>query len=376
MSYRWLRPLLFAADPERIHEAALELLAEIDNSHLLRRWLHSRYSFRHPSLEVKMFGLTFPNPVGIAAGFDKNAAAPRALAGLGFGFIEVGTVTPRAQPGNPRPRLFRLPKDEALINRLGFNNAGARAMAERLHRINDLAVPLGINIGKNFDTPIERAVDDYLACLRVLYRYADYFVVNVSSPNTPGLRELQREEALSRLLAHLQAENASLAERWGIRQRPLLVKVAPDLSTAELQAVLGCVEAHGVAGIIATNTTIRRPALAGAAAAEAGGLSGRPLRDRSTRIIAAIYRLTGGRIPIIGVGGIFNGDDALVKIRAGASLVQVYTGFVYGGPSLPSRINRRLVTQLASMGMKHVSDVVGIDADKWPDPGEPERDSD
>ncbi|HEY8449952.1 MAG TPA: quinone-dependent dihydroorotate dehydrogenase, partial [Bacillota bacterium] len=230
-----------------------------------------------------------------------------------------------------------------------------------------LAVPLGVNIGKNRDTPNERAAEDYRACLRVLFPYADYFVINVSSPNTPGLRELQRGDALRQLLGALRTENGALAAQWGLGARPLLVKIAPDLGMEELEAILAAALEAGVAGVIATNTTVRREGVRGAAG-QAGGLSGRPLRERSTRVIAAVYRLTGGRLPIIGVGGIFSGDDAYEKIRAGASLVQVYTGLIYEGPSLPARINRRLLALLERDGFDRLAAAVGRDAQRWPDP--------
>lgn len=370
MLYRWLRPLLFAADAELIHESMLELLATIQDDHRLVGWIRNRYSFQHPSLRVNVFGIEFANPIGLAAGFDKNAVAARVLAALGFGFVEIGTVTPRPQPGNPRPRLFRLAEDGALINRLGFNNDGTERIAGRLERLGKLSVPLGINIGKNFDTGNDRAADDYCLGLSRLYRYADYFVVNVSSPNTPGLRKLQQAETLNQLLQRLQSENQKQASREKIPPKPVLLKVAPDLSLAELEEILTVARAQQVAGIIATNTTIGRPALASPHATEAGGLSGKPLRDLSTRIIAAIYRFTGGQIPIIGVGGVFDGDDAFDKICAGASLVQVYTGFVYGGPGLPQRLNKQLAARLQEAGYDNVAAAVGTAAGHWPPPGE------
>jgi dihydroorotate dehydrogenase len=286
-------------------------------------------------------GLDFANAVGLAAGLDKNAAYIDALAALGFGFIEVGTVTPRPQPGNPKPRLFRLEGHEALINRLGFNNEGVEKLLRNVEKARYRGV-LGINIGKNFDTPIERAASDYLTCLDAVYERASYVTVNISSPNTKNLRELQSGERLGELLAALMERRRALAQRHGAT-RPLLVKIAPDLDDAQIEAIAEAAVRHGIDGLIATNTTLARDAIAGdPRAGEAGGLSGRPLFARSTLVLGKLARALAGRVPLIGVGGILSGADARAKIDAGASLVQVYTGFIYRGPALIGDMRRAL----------------------------------
>jgi dihydroorotate dehydrogenase len=283
----------------------------------------------------------FPNAVGLAAGMDKNGVALPGWAALGFGHVEVGTVTWHAQPGNPRPRLYRLPNSSALINRMGFNNAGAIALAERLRALVPLSVPLGISIGKSKITPVDEAVTDYRSSLRALYPYGDYFAVNVSSPNTPGLRGLQDRSLLDELLAGLRAESAELAD--GGVHKPLLVKIAPDLSDNAIAELLEVCLHRGVAGVIATNTTVSRDGLAAAdvsTGVQAGGLSGQPLRERARDVVAFVHRETGGALPVIGVGGIGTVDDALRMVGAGAALVQLYTGFVYAGPHLVRSVNR------------------------------------
>src|SRR5690606_17593866 len=313
-----------------------------------------KHSYSDPILQTSVFGLDFANPLGMAAGFDKNAKVPNRLADLGFGFVEVGTVTLRPQPGNPKPRMFRLREDGALINRLGFNNDGAEAVAERLSRVDKRCV-IGVNIGKNKDVPNDEAIENYLECFRIVHGVADYVAVNISSPNTPGLRELQRADHLEELLRALTNEN----ERLG--GKPLPVKIAPDLSESEIEAAAEICSAQGIAGIIATNTTIGRAGLRSAAveAIGDGGLSGRPLSKRSTEVIAKLYRYTEGRVPIIGVGGIFNGQDAFEKIAAGASLVQAYTGFIYSGPGFAADVNRTLAETLREKGFSSVSEAVG-----------------
>ncbi|RMH95922.1 MAG: quinone-dependent dihydroorotate dehydrogenase, partial [Calditrichaeota bacterium] len=292
-------------------------------------------------LRREVFGLSFPNPVGLAAGFDKNARVYRQMGRLGFGFVEIGTVTPRPQPGNPRPRLFRLPEDEALINRMGFNNEGVEAVAARLRR-RPKGLIIGGNIGKNKTTPNDRAVEDYEICFRKLYDQVDYFVVNVSSPNTPGLRALQEKGALRELLQHLQALNRRMSS-----PRPLLLKIAPDLTPGQLDDIIEVVQETGLAGVIATNTTVERRGLRTSPrklqAIGEGGLSGRPLRERATEVIRYLHRASGGAFPIIGVGGIHSPEDALEKMEAGASLIQLYTGLIYRGPGLVGEIKRRLV---------------------------------
>jgi dihydroorotate dehydrogenase len=290
-----------------------------------------------------VFGVRFPNPVGLAAGMDKDGRALPAWAALGFGFVEVGTVTRHPQPGNPRPRLFRLRSSEAIINRMGFNNAGAQTLAARLERLGPLSVPLGISLGKSKITPVEEAVEDYCASLRALYRHGDYFAVNISSPNTPGLRSLQDRTALTELLGELNSTAAELSR--GGAAKPILVKIAPDLTDSAIGELLEVCAEHDVSGLIATNTTLGRSGLAEADAGladEAGGLSGRPLATRARDVVQFVSKETDGKLPIIGVGGIFSADDARRMVDAGASLVQVYTGFIYEGPGLVRRITKAL----------------------------------
>jgi len=327
--HRILRPLLFKCDPEWIHHTSLSLLTGSSIAgHLIEPFAH----YHFPSLEKKLFGLTFPNPIGLAAGFDKNAEGITTWPRLGFGFMELGTFTPRPQPGNPRPRIFRLPAEQGLINRLGFPNVGVEVVARRLEAIKEEGrwprTPVGLNLGKNKDTPLAEAGRDYVACFRRLRDLGDYFVVNVSSPNTPGLRELQGGKFLDAILGPLRDEDPQAT-------RPLLIKIAPDLDEAALADIANAVEKYRLAGIVATNTTIDKTGLS---VQEEGGASGRPLTKKSTEIIRAVHRLTGGRVPIIGVGGIFNADDAREKLAAGASLLQVYTGFIYEGPLVVKRI--------------------------------------
>jgi dihydroorotate dehydrogenase len=303
--------------------------------------LKSRFVIKHRSLERKLWGITFPNPVGLAAGFDKDAKYTDPLACLGFGFIEIGTVTPRPQPGNPKPRLFRLPQDSALINRMGFNNDGAMRAALRLGKRKERII-IGGNIGKNKDTPNEQAADDYEKCFKALYAFVDYFVVNVSSPNTPGLRELQDKAPLTALLNRLQALN-----RQNANSKPILLKIAPDLTNGQLDDIIDIVNTTNIHGIVATNTTISRANLATPAdelnAIGAGGLSGAPLRMRATEVIKYIHTRSNGTIPVIASGGIFTAADAKEKLDAGASLVQVYTGFIYEGPGIAKKICRGLM---------------------------------
>ncbi|MBI3714816.1 MAG: quinone-dependent dihydroorotate dehydrogenase [Betaproteobacteria bacterium] len=325
----WLYPLaraaLFQLDPERAHHLALGALQKT-------AWLHPPPRFP-ASARREVFGLSFDHPVGLAAGLDKNGEYIDALAALGFGFIEVGTVTPRPQPGNAKPRLFRLTGHEALINRLGFNNGGLDNFLINVKRARYRGV-LGLNIGKNFDTPIENAVDDYLTCLRGVYPYASYVTVNISSPNTKGLRDLQSAAQLDKLLAALKAEQRVLARKHG-KPVPLLLKIAPDLDAAGINDIARLTENHGFDGIVATNTTLSRDGIAGHRhVQESGGLSGRPLFERSTEVLRLLAKAVRGNLPIIGVGGILTGADAKAKIDAGASLVQIYTGFIYRGPDL------------------------------------------
>jgi dihydroorotate dehydrogenase len=327
MFYPIARTALFALDPELAHNVALKSLKRLE-----RLGLTGLLGCK-VSAPREVMGLKFDNPVGLAAGLDKNGEYIDALAALGFGFIEVGTVTPRAQPGNPRPRIFRLTEHEALINRLGFNNRGLEAFVANVRQAEFKGV-LGLNIGKNFDTPIERAADDYLACLRGVYRFASYVTINVSSPNTRGLRDLQAAGQLDALLSALKGERKKLAQAHR-KTVPLVLKIAPDLDGGELRDIAQLLLDHGMDGVIATNTTTMRQAIAGhPLAQEDGGLSGRPLFSPSTEIVRQLAKLLKGNIPIIGVGGILCGEDAKMKISAGASLVQIYTGFIFRGPDL------------------------------------------
>jgi dihydroorotate dehydrogenase len=355
-----LRPLLFRLDPERAHELAIRGLEHAQNSKTLCKILERLYDYSDKRLEQELFGLQFKNPIGLAAGFDKNGRLIHILPCLGFGFLEIGTITSQAQPGNPKPRLFRLPQQQALINRLGFNNEGAERVAERLARLGKPPVPLGINIGKSRDVPLEEAPDDYLKTFRLLYPFGDYFSINVSSPNTPGLRELQSGERLTELLRALNDENQRLTPQSG-RPKPLLLKIAPDLDEAQLNEILDVACAEHLAGIIATNTTVAREGLCENEASRygEGGLSGRPLGARTTAIIRAIHHAKGGAPPIIGVGGIMNAIDSWEKLRAGASLLQIYTGLIYEGPSFVRRINRALGDLIERSGFQHISEVAG-----------------
>jgi dihydroorotate dehydrogenase len=357
---RLVRPVLFrygGGDPERVHEATLAALSRLSANRAGRATLRAlTRHYRYPAdNSTSVFGLRFPNPVGLAAGLDKDGRALPAWPALGFGFVEVGTVTRHPQTGNPRPRLFRLRASEAVINRMGFNNAGAASLATRLGRLalgkrageSLLPVPLGISLGKSKITPLDQAVEDYLVSLRALYRFGDYFAINVSSPNTPGLRSLQDRDHLAELVKALVAEARTMSGADG--PKPILVKVAPDLTDPALAEVLEVCSHHGVAGVIATNTTLSREGLSPADRAgpagrsiadEAGGLSGRPLAERAREVVSFIYRETGGRLPVVGVGGVLDAGDALRLFDAGAALVQVYTGFIYRGPELVRQINR------------------------------------
>jgi dihydroorotate dehydrogenase len=367
-----LRPALFTHDAETIHEWTLRGLGAVGRRPLLREALGDLLAA--PPLPVEAFGLHFPNPVGLAAGMDKDAHALPAWAAMGFGFIELGTVTWLAQPGNPRPRLFRAIPEEAVVNRMGFNNAGATALAQSLREWRAAghwpAHPVGINLGKSKATPLADAPADYANSLRVLWEQGDFFIINVSSPNTPNLRELQEKSALDEILAALQEVNTACAKAAGPggprRARPILVKVAPDLSFAALDQLLELAGPRLLGGLVATNTTITRPATTrpdvARIYAEAGGLSGRPLCGRSTECVRHIFRQTRGKLPVIGVGGIASAEDAWEKITAGARLVELYTGLVYGGPSLVREVVAGLRTRLAEVGLSDLRGAVGIAA--------------
>ena len=365
-----IRPILFSvlkADPEWLHLQTLEALGWLERTseRPLTQWIQAQlqhnYSLSSPAMEQTLWGLKFPNPLGLAAGFDKDGLAAGVWGAFGFGFAELGTVTFQAQPGNPRPRLFRLSADKAALNRMGFNNQGAEALAKRLAQRLEYPrfVPLGINLGKSKVTPLEEAAADYLGSFRLLKNLGDYFVVNVSSPNTPGLRSLQDATQLSQIVDALQQENQGL--------KPILVKIAPDLEEDAIADVLNLAKNYQLSGIIATNTTIQRDMLktqrleatGKSVTEEAGGISGAPLRQRSTEVIRFIHQQTQGQLPIIGVGGIFTAEDAWEKITAGASLIQVYTGWVYEGPWMVRRILEGLVHKLEEKGMAKISEAVG-----------------
>lgn len=342
--YGLARPFLFGLDAEHAHEVTLGLLARTQNTPLACAYASARVDD-----PVTLAGLRFPNRVGLAAGLDKNARCIDAFAAMGFGFVEVGTVTPKPQPGNARPRIFRLPARQALINRLGFNNDGLDAFVANVQRArfrtgqgNRAPMLLGLNIGKNASTPIERAIDDYLLCLDGVYPHADYVVVNVSSPNTANLRSLQSDEALDALLATIVERREALAAQHG-RRVPLFLKIAPDLDEAQVQVIAATLQRHGMDGVIASNTTLSREAVAGLPhAEETGGLSGVPVREASNRVIAQFRAALGPGFPIIGVGGIMSGEDAKAKLAAGADVVQMYTGIIYRGPSLVREVAEAL----------------------------------
>jgi len=364
MLYRsLLRPLLFRLPPETAHELALNSLSFAPK--LTKTLLGDRFK-RSPFGKLRRFGLTFSNPIGLAAGFDKDGIVLESLAALGFGFIEAGTVTYHPQPGNERPRLFRLPLDKALINRAGFNNQGAAAFAQRVKNKKPDCV-LGVSIGKSKVVALEDAVADYLKSFEAVYPIADYVAVNVSSPNTPRLRELQQAEQLDELLRALQQRNLELSQQPdGRGVLPLLVKLSPDLDRDDLEKIVAVARRNEVAGIIATNTTtIRAPLKTGDEEVQAcgeGGLSGAPLRSRSRKMIATLYNLTAGTMPLVGVGGIFNAEDAWEMISAGASLLQVYTGFIYEGPAIAKRINEDLRRIIAGQGFVSLDEAVGSQA--------------
>ena len=337
-----IKPILFLFSPEKAHHLAVAVFKIILAIPILNSIIKSFYRVSDKRLERNLFGLTFPNPVGLAAGFDKDGKYYRTMAGLGFGFIEVGTVTPKGQVGNPQPRLFRLPQDEGIINRMGFNNEGMDALVERLQKGKLKNVIVGGNIGKNKVTPNEQAAEDYRLCFEALFPYVDYFVVNVSSPNTPNLRDLQEKEPLTKLLNLLQDLNRAKAS-----PKPILLKIAPDLTDSQLDDILDIVKDTKIDGLIATNTTISRANLKEKESRikeiGAGGLSGKPLKNRATEVIRYLHQQSNGQVKIIGVGGISSAEDALEKLEAGASLVQIYSGLIYEGPALIKRINKALL---------------------------------
>lgn len=346
--YQLIKPILFKFDPENVHYFVTRNLKRFNRFPGGKALSKAIWDVKSPKLEREVFGLKFRNPVGLAAGFDKNAEMMGEMANLGFGFVEIGTVTPLPQPGNDKPRMFRLPQDSALINRMGFNNLGVDVAAERIAAFRrdpknaNKNLIIGGNIGKNKVTPNEDAVSDYIKCFDRLFDVVDYFVVNVSSPNTPGLRALQEKGPLMEILNTLQQRNS----KNGI-SRPILLKIAPDLTDSQLDDIVDIVQQTGIAGLIATNTTISRDNLASPAKLkdEMGGLSGKPVTKRSTEVIAYLHKKSNGSFPIIGVGGIHSAEDAIQKLEAGASLIQLYTGFIYEGPGLIGRINKALLAK-------------------------------
>jgi dihydroorotate dehydrogenase len=342
----FIKPILFKLDPEKAHTLVFRLIAFVGKFKLLKILIKKSYTYHHPKLQKELFGLRFKNPVGLAAGFDKNGQIIEELDCLGFGFIEVGTVTPLPQVGNEKPRLFRLPKDNALINRMGFNNEGVDALVEKLKKIPKNII-IGGNIGKNKTTPNESAIDDYKICFEKLFDWVNYFVVNVSSPNTPNLRALQDKEPLKKLLTTLNELNFELAGQKNKGRKPILLKIAPDLTNAQLDDIIDIIFTTKIDGIVATNTTINRCDLNTDSnlieKIGAGGLSGFPLKKRSTEVISYLSTKSNKKIPIIGVGGINNSADVKEKLSAGACLVQIYSGYVYEGPNLVSKICKDLI---------------------------------
>ena len=340
----FIRPLLFLFDPEAVHYfsfSVIKFLSKLGFGAIIRRV----YTLEDPALEREVFGLKFKNPVGLAAGFDKNALLYNELSDFGFGFIEIGTLTPKPQDGNPKKRLFRLKKDQAIINRMGFNNAGVASAVKALKKQHNVLI--GGNIGKNKITPNDQATEDYIICTQALWPHVDYFVVNVSSPNTPGLRELQEKAPLTALLKALKAENAVLATKYAQKPKPFLLKIAPDLTEHQLLDIIAIIQETQIDGVIATNTTISREGLLSEELLvhETGGLSGVPVRKRSTEVIRFLSEKSNKAFPIVGVGGIHSAEDALEKIEAGATLIQLWTGFVYEGPALVKKINKAILAQ-------------------------------
>lgn len=356
-----IRPILFRMPTETAHELGINALKIGLSSELLQKSFAAKFACDEFG-ELERFGLKFKNPFGVAAGFDKNAVVANQLCALGFGFIEVGTVTFEPQPGNPKPRLFRLPQDKALINRAGFNNDGTPAVIERLKKSRPQNCVLGVNIGKNKDVPNEAATENYLASFDLAHEVADYIAVNVSSPNTPNLRELQKSDALEELLSALQKRNAELNIR-NKKNLPLLVKIAPDLSGAEIESITDICLGLNLSGIIATNTTVSREKLktekSEIESIGQGGLSGKPLTKRSTQVISRIFKYSKGKLPIIGVGGIFTAEDAFEKVAAGACLVQAYTGFIYQGFTFARDVNFGLSRILKEKGFQSIDEAIG-----------------
>ncbi len=360
MLYNIVKPVLFLFDAEKSHNFITGCMSFFGKSRASCGITSLFFNYKNKKLNMEILGLTFPNPIGLAPGFDKQCRLINIIPSFGFGFIEVGTITKHEQAGNEKPRMFRLVKDKALINRLGFNNAGADKAARKLYKAR-YTVPVGVNIGKSKITPLDKANEDYLCSFEKLYSYADYFTINVSSPNTPELRKLQTKARLNSLLKALVNKNQELAKKLETEKKPIFVKIDPDMDFKQLDDVLDVIKKNGLDGIIATNTTLGREGLMSeeSLTSQQGGLSGQPLKDRSTQIISYIYSKTKGKLLIIGVGGIATTKDAYDKIRAGASLVQVYTGFIYNGPSTAKKINKGLVKLLKKDGFNSVREAVG-----------------
>lgn len=358
-----IRPLLFTGDPENTHEHTLALLSKLTPFEGVFGQL---FAVNDERLRVKIDSLTFANPVGLAGGFDKNGIAIRTIASFGFGFMEIGAVTALAQPGNPKPRLYRLPEDEALINRLGFNNEGAAAIAKRLQALRQggkpLKIPLGINLGRSKIVETKDAVADFLSAFDALFSFGDFFTLNISSPNTPQLRDLQEKHLLRGLLQAIQERNRDLAARGGVKPKPILVKIAPDMELAQADDIVEVAMAEKISGLIATNATafLREGLKSGSN--EPGGLSGKPLKSLATAFVRHLYRAVGGKLPIVGVGGIFSADDAYEKIKAGATAVQIYTGFIYEGPAAVKRINQGLIRLMQRDGYRSIAEAIGQDS--------------
>ncbi len=363
-----LRPAVFLQDSERAHSRVLAVLSKMSRTRFSLSMLGALY--RSPDLPVNVFDIDFPNPIGVAAGMDKNGAAVPSWQSIGYGFCEIGGVTLHEQPGNPKPRMFRINKEKALINRMGFNNIGANALQEQLQFWKDKGLwpdsPVGINLGKSKVTPLEEAPSDYSGSIKILWNHADFFVINVSSPNTPGLRDLQESKNLDSIIKNCCEINKQKSVEKGTSEKPLLVKIAPELGDGFLEDIVKLVKKYKLSGIVATNTTIQRPKAKHQSSEkvyqEKGGLSGAPLKDQSTEMIRKIFKMTNGKVPIIGVGGILTADDAWEKIKAGASILQLYTGLVFEGPGIAKSIVKGLKKRIESEGFESLAEAVGIEA--------------
>lgn len=357
--YANIRNLLFKMDPEKAHTRTIHALKMMQSFSFARNMYNKNMRLNDSRLECKFLDIKFPNPIGLAAGFDKFADVYPGLASLGFGSVEVGSITPKPQPGNPKPRLYRLPEDTALINRMGFNSEGLNRAKQNFMTLPRPNIPLGINLGKNKDTPNSDATLDYQKGLETLYSYGDYFVINISSPNTEGLRDLQYVDTLKPLLASILDKRNELCKKHN-QYRPIILKIAPDLTPEQLEGVISIIQEVKIDAVIAANTTISRTNLNSKFQKQNGGLSGKPLNHRSTEIISKIYRQTQGNLPIIGSGGVFTGEDAYEKIKSGASLIQIYTSMIYRGPSVAKHINQEILTLLEKDGLTNITEAIGL----------------